>query len=117
LFLIESCTNLLLQLPLGAFEVLDEQVFAGELLVIWEVVDALPIMQVQLVQLVVDPTAGMLVTCHSMYTVSEEARHEVLQFGLHACLVLVLTLSGMVLGLCTCCSSTVRCASPLACNL
>jgi hypothetical protein len=63
-----SCTDLFLQLPLGAFEVLDEQVFAGKLLVIGKVVDALPIMQVQLVQLVVDPAAYTVVLWDSMCT-------------------------------------------------
>jgi hypothetical protein len=50
--------HLLLQLPLGALQVFYQQVLAGQLLVVWEVVDALPLMQVQLVQLCVDPAAG-----------------------------------------------------------
>lgn len=50
--------HLLLQLPLGAFQVFYQQVLPSELLVVGEVVDALPVVQVQLVQLGVDPAAG-----------------------------------------------------------
>eukprot|EP00955_Chlamydomonas_euryale_P035281 350065-Chlamydomonas_euryale.AAC.2 len=48
---------LALQLSLGALQILDQQVLACELVVVWEVVDALPVGEVQLVQLVVDPPA------------------------------------------------------------
>lgn len=44
--------------PAGAQQVFDQQVLACELLVVGEVVDALPVVQVQLVQLVVDPPAA-----------------------------------------------------------
>lgn len=50
-----SNNHLSLQLPFCAFEVLDEQVLASELLVVGEMIDALPVMQVDLVQLIVDP--------------------------------------------------------------
>jgi hypothetical protein len=48
-----------LQLPLCALQVFDEQVLARELVMVWEVVDALPIMQMDLIQLMMDPAA-----CH-----------------------------------------------------
>jgi hypothetical protein len=49
--------DLFLKLPLGALEVLDQQVLACELLVVAKVVDALPIMQMNLIQFVVNPAA------------------------------------------------------------
>lgn len=49
--------HLSLQLLLCPLEILDEQVLACELIVVGEVVDALPVVQVHLVQLMVDPPA------------------------------------------------------------
>ena len=46
------------QLFLSTLEVLDEQVLAGELVVVGEVVDALPVIEVHLVQLMVNPPAA-----------------------------------------------------------
>jgi hypothetical protein len=49
--------HLSLQLPLCPLQVFDEQVLACELIVVWEVVDALPVMQVDLIKFMVDPAA------------------------------------------------------------
>ena len=51
--------HLSVQLPLGSFEVFDEQVLACQLMVVGEVVDALPFMQVHLVKLIMNPAATM----------------------------------------------------------
>jgi hypothetical protein len=53
--LLPPAAHLALQLLLGALEVLDEQVLACELIVVGVVVDALPVIQVDAVQLVMDP--------------------------------------------------------------
>jgi hypothetical protein len=50
-------SHLSLQLPLCALQVFDEQVLARELIVVWEVVDALPVMQVDLVKFMMNPAA------------------------------------------------------------
>ncbi len=55
-----SVAHLLLQLLLSSLEVLDEQVLPRQLVVVREMVDALPVRQVQLIQLVVDPSAAQL---------------------------------------------------------
>jgi hypothetical protein len=49
--------HLALGAPLRALEVFDEQVLARELPVVGEVVDALPVGEVRLVELVRDPAA------------------------------------------------------------
>jgi hypothetical protein len=48
--------HLALQLALRALQVFEQQVLARELVVVGEVVDALPVRQVGLVELVVDPS-------------------------------------------------------------
>jgi hypothetical protein len=48
--------HLSLQLPFCALQVFDEQVLACELVVVWEVVDALPIMQVDLIKFMMNPS-------------------------------------------------------------
>lgn len=48
-------THLPVQLPLCTFQVLDKQVLACQLVVVGEVVDALPVIEVHLVQLMMDP--------------------------------------------------------------
>ena len=48
-------TNLSIKLLLGTLQVLDQQVLAGELVVVGEVVDPLPVVEVHLVKLMMDP--------------------------------------------------------------
>jgi hypothetical protein len=52
---------LALERALGALQVFQQQVLARKLVVVGEVVDALPLREVHLVQLVVDPSGSMLV--------------------------------------------------------
>jgi len=39
----QASSHLALQLPLRPLQVFEQQVFAGELVVVWEMVDALPV--------------------------------------------------------------------------
>lgn len=48
--------HLPLQLPLCPLEVFEKQVLPGELIMVWKVIDALPFRQVDLIQLVMNPT-------------------------------------------------------------
>lgn len=50
-----AATHLPLQLFFGSFEVLDEQILPRELVVVGEMVNALPVVKMHFVQLMVDP--------------------------------------------------------------